>query len=217
MVKIAAPSPMVTAIASPPTSVSPHDRRSMRRPSLVSSQNVSSHGRPRAARAASRSCAVPPRSSLASRRASSGLMPRRTLSSSAIARCASSSWSNSASPWQDEKPRIRRRAYGTAHACVSPSPSPDSRQALSDSRQAPIRRTTQTPSPPFPPLPPPPPPLSPPPPLPLSTVRHVLPEASRATRRASTVACGSPSARGSSGPSPGRPGRPSVPTRAGRR
>ena len=66
MLKMEAPSPIVTAIASPPTSVSPHDLRSMRRPSLPSSKNVSSHGRPRAARAASRNCVTPPSSSRAS-------------------------------------------------------------------------------------------------------------------------------------------------------
>ena len=98
MVKMDAPSPMVIAIASPPTSVSPHDLRNMRNPSVPSSQKVSSQGRPRAARTASRNCVTPPSSSRASRRASSGLMPRRTFSSTAIARCVSSSWSKSASP-----------------------------------------------------------------------------------------------------------------------
>ena len=130
MVNIEAPSPMVTAIASPPTSVSPHDRRSMRRPSLPSSQKVSTHGRPRAARAASRNCATPPNSSRASRRACSRLMPRRTLSSSAIARCSSSSWSKSASLAAGRrKSRIRAMTDRTARACVSSPPSPRLRRA----------------------------------------------------------------------------------------
>ena len=69
--------PIATDIASPPTSVSPQLRTSRRSPSLTSSHDESSQGRPRRSRSASSAWMRPPAAARASRAASFGAWPCR--------------------------------------------------------------------------------------------------------------------------------------------
>ena len=83
--------PIATDIASPPTSVSPQFLTRRRSPSLTSSHDEPSQGRPRCSRSASSAWTRPPAVARASRAASLGAWPFRRSSSSARARCPASS------------------------------------------------------------------------------------------------------------------------------
>ena len=118
--------PIATDIASPPTSVSPQLRTSRRSPSLTSSHDESSQGRPRWSRSASSAWMRPPAPARASRAASAGAWPCRRSSSSARARCPASSrcrsWSVRRRLSAPHARRVHSRSEGSIPWGVIPAP-----------------------------------------------------------------------------------------------
>ena len=140
--KIAVLAPMPSPRVSTTTTANPGLRRSERSAYLRSAATLSSHGSPRWSRTASAAWVRPPDDSSAWRRASAGVMPRRTYSAVSVSRWASSSSLRSSSARRPaNSPAMRassaRRCLMSLPVSVRGTPRSDRRSGATPALHAP--------------------------------------------------------------------------------